>query len=83
MLTAAEMEICWHRFVFLAMARARTPLTTGFPDIDEKSFEFAKRNIKANEMQNRIKVLKMRAEDPLIPLDALGLERYDAEKGWI
>lgn len=52
-------------------------------DIDDKSFEFAKRNIEANKLQNRIKLLKTTVDDPLIPLDVMKFEKYDAENGSI
>ena len=44
-------------------------------DIDEKNMSFAKRNILQNNLKSRIRPLLTKPNDPLIPLDAFGLER--------
>lgn len=44
-------------------------------DIDEKSLDFARQNVKDNELQNRIMLLKTSPEDPLLSLDKMKLER--------
>ncbi|MCJ1249465.1 hypothetical protein MMC30_006689 [Trapelia coarctata] len=46
-------------------------------DIDEKNLEYAKRNIIANGLKNRIRPLKTEPNGPLIPLDAFGLDSID------
>lgn len=44
-------------------------------DIDEKNMNYAKRNIVQNSLKSRIRPLKTKPNDPLIPLDAFGLKR--------
>lgn len=44
-------------------------------DIDEKNMNYAKRNIVQNSLKSRIRPLSTKPNDPLIPLDAFGLER--------
>ena len=46
------------------------------PDIDEKSIQFAKKNVQENGLQNRIKLLQTKPDEPLLPLDNMGIERY-------
>ena len=43
-------------------------------DIDEKSLQYAKQNIIRNDLKPRIRPLLASPEDPLIPLERLGLE---------
>lgn len=50
-------------------------LANSYLDIDEKSLKFADQNIHLNGLQNRIKLLQIKPEDPLIPLDTLGFEK--------
>jgi 23S rRNA (adenine1618-N6)-methyltransferase len=45
-------------------------------DIDEESLQFARQNVEANHLQNRIKLLQTSSKDPLLPLDKMGLEKY-------
>jgi tRNA1(Val) A37 N6-methylase TrmN6 len=45
-------------------------------DMDEKSLEFARENVRSNAMERRIKLLKTERSGPLIPLDELGFEKY-------
>ena len=45
-------------------------------DIDDKNLEYAERNIERNNLAKRIKLLPRKAEQPLIPLDELGIEKY-------
>lgn len=45
-------------------------------DVDEKSLHFARQNVIANNMQNRIKIFGSQKSDPLLPLDAMGLGEY-------
>ena len=45
-------------------------------DIDEKNLEYARSNIIQNNFKPRIRPLQTKPTDSLIPLDALGLERY-------
>jgi 23S rRNA (adenine1618-N6)-methyltransferase len=45
-------------------------------DIDEKSLQFARQNVEANHLQNRIKLLQTSSKDPLLPLDNMGFEKY-------
>ncbi|KAL5325802.1 hypothetical protein ACEPPN_006935 [Leptodophora sp. 'Broadleaf-Isolate-01'] len=46
-------------------------------DIDDKSLQFAKQNVKDNNLQNRIKLLQTQPDDPLLPLDKMGFENID------
>jgi 23S rRNA (adenine1618-N6)-methyltransferase len=48
-------------------------------DIDEKSLQFARENIKINGLQNRIRLHQSKPDGPLLPLDDLGFEKYDPE----
>ena len=45
-------------------------------DIDQKSLQFARRNLAKNGFEKRVRLLETSSDGPLIPLDALGLERY-------
>jgi 23S rRNA (adenine1618-N6)-methyltransferase len=45
-------------------------------DIDEKSLQFARQNVEANNLQNRIKLLQTSPNDPLLPLNKMGFEKY-------
>jgi len=45
------------------------------PDIDDKSLQYARQNVEANKLQNRIKLLKSQPDGSLLPLDALGFEK--------
>lgn len=44
-------------------------------DIDDKNITYAKRNALQNDLKFRIRPLQTKPNDPLIPLDAFGLER--------
>ncbi len=44
-------------------------------DIDEKNLSYARQNILASNLKSRIRPLLTDSNDPLIPLDALGLDR--------
>ncbi|CAO1600216.1 hypothetical protein XANCAGTX0491_003917 [Xanthoria calcicola] len=44
-------------------------------DIDEKNLSYGRQNILANNLESRIRPLLTDPNDPLIPLDALGLNR--------
>ncbi|KAI4210523.1 MAG: hypothetical protein LQ349_009472, partial [Xanthoria aureola] len=44
-------------------------------DIDEKNLSYARQNILANNLKSRIRPLLTDPNDPLIPLDALDLDR--------
>ncbi|EHK98395.1 putative methyltransferase-like protein C27D7.08c [Glarea lozoyensis 74030] len=46
-------------------------------DVDEKSLQFARENVKLNGMERRIKLLKTERSGPMIPLDGLGFENID------
>ncbi|KAK2624382.1 hypothetical protein QTJ16_006332 [Diplocarpon rosae] len=46
-------------------------------DVDDRSFEFAKQNVLANGLQNRIKLLHTQPDGPLLPLDKMGFEAID------
>jgi len=46
-------------------------------DIDEKSIQFAKKNVQENGLQNRIKLLQTKPDEPLLPLDNMGIESID------
>ena len=45
-------------------------------DIDEKNITYARSNIILNNLKSRIRPFHTKPNDPLIPLDAFGLERY-------
>ncbi|KAL6910264.1 hypothetical protein GGI43DRAFT_378251 [Trichoderma evansii] len=46
-------------------------------DIDAKSLECAKNNVKLNDFENRIRVIGRKPDDALIPLDNLKMESID------
>ncbi|KZF23351.1 DUF890 domain protein [Xylona heveae TC161] len=46
-------------------------------DIDEESLKYARKNVAANELDQRITLFKSDRNGPLIPLDLLKLERID------
>ena len=47
-------------------------------ELDSKSFSYATQNVEANDLTSRIRVHKISSStDPLIPLDALGLDKVD------
>ena len=45
-------------------------------DVDEKSLQFARKNVQANSLQERIKLLQTKLDGPLLPLDTMGFEEY-------
>ncbi|KAL3427208.1 hypothetical protein PVAG01_00717 [Phlyctema vagabunda] len=49
----------------------------GGTDVDERSLEFARKNVKGNDLAQRIKLLKTSPNGPLISLDAFGFESAD------
>ncbi|KFH45172.1 Methyltransferase-like protein-like protein [Hapsidospora chrysogenum ATCC 11550] len=46
-------------------------------DIDEKNLEYARKNVKLNDLEARIKVVSRKPDAQLIPLDDLGIESID------
>ncbi len=44
-----------------------------YGDIDEKNMHYAKQNILRNDLKSRIRPLQTKTTDPLIPLQAFGL----------
>ena len=44
-------------------------------DIDDKNLDYARRNIVANDLRSRIRLLQTDPKGPLIPLDTLGVDR--------
>ncbi|KAM0249664.1 hypothetical protein ACHAQJ_008961 [Trichoderma viride] len=46
-------------------------------DIDEKSLEWAKKNVQLNDFESRIQVISRRPDDALIPLDHLKMDSID------
>ncbi|KAL8761549.1 MAG: hypothetical protein Q9184_002343 [Pyrenodesmia sp. 2 TL-2023] len=46
-------------------------------DIDDKNISYARQNILRNDLRTGIRPLHTKPEDPLIPLDALGIESID------
>lgn len=46
-------------------------------DVDDKSLTFARKNVELNGLQGRIKVVPRRPEEPLVPLDELGIDSLD------
>jgi len=51
-------------------------LTDLVVDIDDKSLQFARKNVQSNGLQSRIKLLQTKPDGPLFSLDILGFERY-------
>lgn len=49
---------------------------TCIADIDDKSLQFARLNVEANALKTRIKLLQTQSDGPLLPLDAMGFEKY-------
>ncbi|KAL7810903.1 hypothetical protein V8C26DRAFT_409701 [Trichoderma gracile] len=46
-------------------------------DIDDKSLEWARKNVKLNDLESRIQVLSRSPDDALIPLDDIKLDTLD------
>ncbi|RSL85768.1 hypothetical protein CEP51_003138 [Fusarium floridanum] len=46
-------------------------------DIDEKSLEYARKNVALNKLENRIKVVQRKTTDAIIPLDDLNVDKID------
>ena len=44
-------------------------------DIDGKSLQFARQNVQANNLHERIKLLQTKSGGPLLPLDIMGFEQ--------
>jgi 23S rRNA (adenine1618-N6)-methyltransferase len=44
-------------------------------DIDGKSLQFARQNVQANNLHERIKLLQTKPDGPLLPLDIMGFEQ--------
>jgi 23S rRNA (adenine1618-N6)-methyltransferase len=44
-------------------------------DIDDLSLQYAESNIEDNSLESRIRLHKSTPDGPLLPLDALGIER--------
>lgn len=72
MYATSEVEVRWHGYVFIIITEKSTHSDT---DIDDKSLQFAKQNVKDNNLQNRIKLLQTQPDDPLLPLDKMGFEK--------
>ena len=68
------MEICCYRYY--DFARSQECCINYATDVDEKNLEYARSNIIRNKLKPRIRPLLTKPTDSLIPLDALGLERY-------
>ena len=69
------MENCSHRYSTIYFCYGSCSCTECNTDIDEKNMIFAKRNILQNNLKSRIHPLNTKPNDPLVPLDAFGLER--------
>ena len=67
------MEVCCYRCQNLASYQGIR--LNDATDIDEKNIEYARSNIIRNNLKPRIRPLRTKPTDSLIPLDALGLER--------
>ncbi|AEO67248.1 uncharacterized protein THITE_2116145 [Thermothielavioides terrestris NRRL 8126] len=46
-------------------------------DIDAQNLDYAKRNIQLNGLEDRIRLLERKPEDPLVPLDESGVQSID------
>ncbi|RFU76837.1 23s rrna -n6-methyltransferase [Trichoderma arundinaceum] len=46
-------------------------------DIDEKSLEWAKKNVELNDLESRVRVIGRKPDDALIPLDDLKVDSID------
>ncbi|KAH8594405.1 DUF890 domain protein [Bisporella sp. PMI_857] len=46
-------------------------------DVDDRSIEFAVKNIQDNRLQNRVRVLQTKPAGPLLPLDAFSIDNID------
>lgn len=46
-------------------------------DIDDHSLTYARQNVEANGLKDRIRLNKTKAEESLVPLDAIGLDELD------
>jgi len=47
-------------------------------DIDEKSLQYAERNVEINNLKSRIRLYKSKPNSTLLPLDELGFEKYES-----
>jgi len=45
-------------------------------DIDARSLQCARENVARNDLKSRVRLVKTSPEEPLVPLSALGLDRY-------
>lgn len=46
-------------------------------DVDQHSLDYARRNVEANDLQNRIKLALTATDSPLLPLDKMGVKELD------
>ena len=69
--TESEMEIRRNWLVkFFSLERSPNLIL----DIDGKSLQFARQNVQANNLHERIKLLQTKSDGPLLPLDIMGFE---------
>lgn len=70
--TESEMEIRRNWLVkFFSLERSPNLIL----DIDGKSLQFARQNVQANNLHERIKLLQTKSDGPLLPLDIMGFEQ--------
>jgi hypothetical protein len=70
--TESEMEIRRNWLVkFFSLERSPNSIL----DIDGKSLQFARQNVQANNLHERIKLLQTKSDGPLLPLDIMGFEQ--------
>jgi 23S rRNA (adenine1618-N6)-methyltransferase len=54
-----------------------TAVLTALKDIDDKSLEWARKNIKLNDLESRIQVISRKPDDALIPLEDIKVDSLD------
>ena len=74
LLSKTSMEIRCDRWV--SRSKLEIVLLISSLDIDDKNMQYARRNIIHNNLKSRIRPLQTTTKSPLIPLDALGIERW-------
>ena len=58
------------------LAGLRFRKVTRIVDIDEKNLTYARSNVIQNNLKSRVRPYQTKLDDPLIPLNTIGLERH-------
>ncbi|KAK4233901.1 hypothetical protein C8A03DRAFT_38354 [Achaetomium macrosporum] len=63
--------------IYPLLGTAQRPWSFVATDIDAKNLSYAKKNIRLNDLEERIRLLERNADDPLVPLDEAGIRSID------